>query len=312
MKNKIILLLIVLVFLVGCDGGGSKDLKKDLYQGTQGVNVNIFDLPSEVNENEEIPFIIKVENKGPYETTGRLVISTERDYMGIKGQNSYIGIDFNLKGKSVLNDIDDFEIFNVPMYAKTLDPLSETHDTYITTYTCYGYRGLAYTDVCIDTDPYKVGDSDKSCSVQTSISLSGGQGGPVVIDRIEPRMLIEGDFIRPQFKIYIQNRGQGTVIQKDSINQVCSGNSLNIATYNTLSLTEVEISGKKMSAGQIECIPRNLQLKNEQDFVTCTIVSGQGISRNMLSYLSPMKIQIDYGYANSITKEISIKKILNY
>lgn len=312
MKIKVFLLMIVvIVFLTGCGSGGD-DLKRDIYQGTEGVYVDIFDLPSEVNENEEIPFIIKVENKGPYETNGRIVISTERDYMGIKGQNSYVGLDFNLGGKSVLNDIDDFEIFNIPLYAKTLDPLSETHDTFITTYTCYGYKGLGYADVCIDTDPYKIGDSDKACNVQSSISLSEGQGGPVVIDRIEPKMLIDGNVIRPQFKIYIQNRGQGTVIQKDSINQVCSRDSLNVVTYNTLTLSEVEVSGKKLSAGQIECIPTNLQLKNEQDFVTCTVVSSQGISRNMLSYESPMKIQIDYGYATSITKEISIKKILTY
>ena len=309
--RTVMVFMIVVVFLAGCDSGG-EELKKDIYQGTQGVFVDIFDLPNEVNENEEIPFIVKVENKGPYDTIGRIVVSTERDYMGIKGQNSYVALDFNLEGKTVLNDIDDFEIFNVPLYAKTLDPLSETHDTFITTYTCYQYKGLGYADVCIDTDPYEVGDVDKACSVQSSISMSGGQGGPVVIEKIEPKMLIDGDVIRPQFKIYIRNSGKGTVIQKNSINQVCSGSSLNIATYNTMTLSEVEVSGKKLSAGQIECIPQNLQLKDEQDFVTCTVVPGQGISRNMLSYGSQLKIQIDYGYAESTTKEISIKKILNY
>ncbi len=311
MRTKIILLIILLFIIAGCDSG-NEQISRDLYQGTQGVMIDVFDLPREVNENENIPLVVKVENKGPYESSGYLVVSTEGDYMGVKGYDNHVSVAFQLKGKTIMNDIDDFEIFNIPLYAKNLDPLSEVHDTYLTMYTCYGYKGLAYADVCVDPDPYDVGDAEKACKVQTSISLSEGQGGPVVIDRIEPKMLIEGDIIRPQFKIYIQNRGRGTVIQKNSLAQVCSKDSLDVTTYNTLSLSEVEISGRKLSAGQIECIPRVLQLKKEQDFVTCTINSGSGISRNMLAYESPLKIQIDYGYTESITKEISIKKILTY
>jgi hypothetical protein len=134
----------------------------------------------------------------------------------------------------------------------------------------------------------------------------------VTIERIEPKMLIHDNVIRPQFKIYFQNKGRGTVIQKNSVLQVCSSDSLDITTYNTLTLSEVEISGKKLSAGQIECVPRNLQLKNEQDFVTCTVIESQGIPRSMMSYMTPLKIEIDYGYTFAITKEISIKKLLNY
>lgn len=315
MKIKLTIFLILVFLITGCDllgGGGGDDIKKDIYVGTEGVKVDIYDLPYEVNENEEIPFIVRIENKGPYETRGRFVVSTEKDYMNIKGQGNFVLVDFSLSGKTIMNDFDDFEIFNIPLIAGTLDPLSELHETYISTYTCYEYQGLGYADVCIDTDPYEVADSDKSCSVQSSISLGEGQGGPVVIEKIEPKMLIQDNIIRPQFKIYIQNRGQGTVIQKGSVSQVCSRDSLNVATYNTLSLTEVEVSGKKLSAGQIECVPRYLQLRDEQDFVTCTVIESQGIPRTMLSYSSPLKIQIDYGYTEAITKEISIKKLLNY
>ena len=313
MKARYYLFFVLLFVLSSCDSiSGEGELKKDLYQGTSGVEFEIFDLPSEVSEDEEIPLIFRVENKGPYVTKGRIVINTEKDYVNIKGMNNYAAVDFNLDGKTVLNDIDDFEIYNVPLLAGKLDPLSEEHDTYLSTYLCYEYKGLAYADVCVDTDPYEVSNADKACKAQSSISLSGGQGGPVIIESVEPNMLINGDTIRPQFKIYIQNVGQGTVIQSGSIYQVCSKDSLNLNTYNTVSLSEVEISGKKLSGGQIQCVPSVLQLRNEKDFVTCTVAPGSAIPRNTLSYKSPLKIEINYGYMQALSKEISIRKILTY
>ena len=312
MRAKIYLvLLLIVLFILGCDSG-KEQIKKDIYVGTEGVKVEVFQLPDVVSESENVPLVVKVENKGPYDSKGYLVVSTEKDYMNILGHGGYVSTPFQLEGKTVMNDIDDFEIFNIPLIAGELDPLSEVHDTYLTIYTCYGYKGLAYAEVCIDTDPYEVEDSEKACNLQESISLSEGQGGPLVIDRVEPKMLIEGNIIRPQFKIYLQNRGTGTVIQKNSLSQVCSQDSLNVATYNTVSLSEIEISGRKLSAGQIECVPQALQLRKGQDFVTCTVKSSNGIPRSMLAYESPLKVEIDYGYTSAITKEIRIKKILTY
>jgi hypothetical protein len=310
-KMKInIILAVVLLSLVSCIGGGD-NIQKDIYTGTQGVLIDIFDMPSQVTENQEIPFIVRVENKGPYDTRGRILIATERDFMTIKGVGHVAALDFTLKGKTVFNDRDDFQIFSVPLIAGNLAPLSETRYTFVSAYVCYEYKGLAFADVCIDTDPYKVVDSDRSCRVQSSIPMGTGQGGPVAIERIEPVMLIQDNMIRPQFKIYIRNKDTGTVIQKNSIYEVCSSQSVT-KTANTLTLTEVEFSGKKLSAGHIECLPRSFSLEKEQDFITCTVIPSQGIPRDVMSYMTPLKIEIDYGYAFAITKELSIKKILTY
>ncbi len=239
-------------------------------------------------------------------------MSTEEDYIGMSSGRHVITEQFSLSGKTVFNDIDDFEILNFPLYIKSLSPLSEIHESYILTQLCYEYRGLAYTDLCIDTDPYDSGDSEKACSAQSSISLGQGQGGPVVIDSVVPKMLLDGNVVRPQLKIHIRNTGSGSVFQKGYMNQVCSSDPLQITTYNTITLKEVELSGRSLSGGQIECIPQNLQLRDEEDFVTCTVVQGQGISREMLSFETPLKIEIEYGYTESISKQISIKKILQY
>ena len=99
MKVKYYLFVIMLLALSSCDSGsGNGELKKDLYQGTSGVEFEIFDLPSEVSEDEEIPLIFRVENKGPYVTKGRIVINTEKDYVNIKESNVGGNLKKHLKG----------------------------------------------------------------------------------------------------------------------------------------------------------------------------------------------------------------------
>jgi len=37
------------------------------------------------------------------------------------------------------------------------------------------------------------------------------KGAPIVVTKIEPEILLQSDYVRPQFKIYIENKGTGYV-----------------------------------------------------------------------------------------------------
>lgn len=318
MKLKIIFLLTALIIISGCDFNGGNDavLEKDIYKGTQGVYLDFFDLPDEVYEGEEISYIVRVENKGPYQVNGaKLLVNLEKEYMYFTSQ----GCDGNvclkqipvLDGKDIYNTLNDFEVINLQIKTKDLDDLSEVHESLLLTSFCYDYMGSVYTETCMDTDPYDEFVGEKLCSVKDVISLSEGQGGPVVINRVEPRIRYLDDKILPQYKVYIANIGKGEVTTWGQSSKVCDNKELD-ESYNTIELTEFEVSGIKLSEGEIECIPSVIYLRNNEDFITCTFTEANAISRSIQPYVTPLKIELKYGYVESSSKEIKINKLLKY
>ncbi len=307
------MLLLLLVIIAGCTStGNNAKFEKDLYTGVKGVQMTFYDTPKTLLEEEDLSYNVKIENKGPYPVNNAIfLVSVEKGYMQFHGGDNVFTESISLKGKTVYNLFDDFKLISIPIKVQKLDPQSEKHDSVILAMLCYDYHGSAFTDVCIDTDPYSTSPDKKVCSIKSSISL-GGQGGPVAISKIETRMFIENDMIRPQFKLYLSNQGKGNVISPGSVSKVCSKNAFGQEIYNTVRLNEVEISGRKLSSGDMECFPTEIALRENEDFITCTVKSSKGISRNTASYLTPLKIDIDYGYAESSSKEISINKILKY
>ena len=317
MKHKIIFLVLILL-ISSCNSNNNNDaeLEKDLYKGTQGVVLEYFEnnFPGEIFEGEKLEYAVKLTNKGPYRAHNMiLLVSLEKSYMAF---GSTLGALDNIKienvnpldGKTIFNPLDDFDVIELPMIAKQLDELSEYHDTFVLTTLCYDYKGIAIADVCIDPDPYDTSAREKECNVKESISLSGGQGGPVVIDRIETRMMVDDDStVKPQFKIYVANHGQGTVLKQGMTRLVCNKESLNTEAYNIVRISKIQFSNFRKE--HFDCIPEDLVLRNEQDFITCTLNPSVN---EKYAYQTPLTIEIEYGYTESSSKEIKIKKILPY
>ena len=322
MKQEILSFLLFIILITSCTFNNQNDaeLEKELYKGTEGVVLEYFEtnFPDEVFEGEGLDYAVRITNKGPYQPHNMLLlVSLEKSYMTFGDDPDAlenIRIVNNLEpldGKTIFNPLDDFEVIELPMTVKSLDDLSEYHDTFILTTLCYDYKGIAIADVCIDQDPHDTSPREKECDVKESISLSEGQGGPVVIDRIETRMMVDkGDRIRPQFKIYVSNRGQGTVLKQGTTRLVCNKESLNTETYNSIKIDKIEFSG--FSTQNIECIPSELVLRNEEDFVTCTLRESFSLPKKAEAFQTPLIIEISYGYMESSSKEIKIKKILPY
>jgi hypothetical protein len=323
-KVKKFLFLFVLLFLASCTPSSQTPVKleKDLYKGTEGVVMDLFEdkLPSEVYQGEILNYIVKLTNKGPYPVSNaKLLVSLEKGYMNFNKQTSssnfHIKVisNINMEGKSLFNTLDDFDIREESIKVGNIDGQSEYHDSVITTNLCYDYKGIAFADVCIDTDPYSTKPGQKPCTVKDSISLSEGQGGPVSINQIETRMLVDNyggkEYIRPQFIIHIGNQGSGFVIKPGTVDEVCSENALNDKIYNSVIINDIKFSG--YTKKDFECFPEELVLMQDQDKITCILKTG-AILKESTSYTTPLEIDISYGYMFSQSKEIKIKKVLRY
>ncbi|MBD3203303.1 hypothetical protein GF327_03350 [Candidatus Woesearchaeota archaeon] len=315
MKLTNMMCLIIIIFLIGCKDSGNSEIEKEqIYTGTKGLDIEIIEesYPNEVNEKEEFNVVIKLTNYGAYPfSPGNSVftLSTEKKYMEFSGGNNIESKQINLNGKQNFNSDDDFQVLEYTLKAKELDIESQYHTVKVIANACYDYQTKVYADVCIDTDKYNTKIIDKVCSSEP-VTLSGGQGGPVAVTRIEPTMLSDKNNIKPQFRIYIENLDYGSVIKQGTYNTICSSNSPQRNDYNQIELTDIKFS--RFTLNDFDCEPEIngrffAKLENEQDVVTCTLKNG--ISKATATYTTPLYIQLDYGYTTTDFIEIMIKNL---
>ena len=227
---KIFSLLIGLLFFVsGCAGPKENTPNRvgnsDYMVGTDGIIVNFIDtiFPKEVFEKEVFTIGFDISNKGAYdinEGEGIITVGIEDDYVELPdNENDWAKtrntkrddiklniLSFNIKGKSDAYPKGEDDTVIINMKSKQLDPKQSSHESFIILNSCYRYSTVTTQTVCIDSDPHNLLKKPKSCVVNP-ITLSS-QGSPVAITKIETRMAVFGeDSIKPEFTIYIQNKG---------------------------------------------------------------------------------------------------------
>ena len=217
-----------------------------------------------------------------------------------------------IKGKSIYSPVGDEEFIQVNPQAKKISAQSETHPSTIFATACYPYNTTLGTSVCIDTDIIDEVKGKKACNVK-DLTFSEGQGAPVAITKIETRMLPQDDNkVKPHFIIFIENKGNGEVVNSSKLNLSCSSSGLNYTDFNTLTITA------SLPQGDLKCSedpteppgPTAVRLREKEDIVRCTLEDGVDIGRD--AYTAPLKIELNYGYTFTISKDIIIEKVLKY
>ncbi len=330
MKQKIIFFLIFAVIVSSCSITNTRKAPLDIRSGLDGLSLEFLKNtpPQKIFENDVFPAIIKVKNKGAYSIKGNdvavLSLGVEKDYTKkvelLKGgkvmqEGAGSSAIFNLNGKSQLNPIGEEEIISYNIEAGKIDPQSEAHPSTVTATLCYPYETVLESTVCVDTDINNLRPGKKICSSQDLI-FSNGQGSPVSITKIEPLMLplqLSGsqitDKIKPQFLIYIENKGPGVVIKKESVKDFCTKSD---TTYENFNIVYVDafLSNKPLKC-QLEKKEGSdelghIKLKDNKDIIRCYL--EEGVPRSDDPYLSPLKIVLKYGYTQSISASYFIQK----
>ncbi len=306
-----------LLFILACGSGSSGDKPisdVNFRSGTDALEFGfVDDLPPDiVFEENGIIASLELFNEGASDIKdGRILLTYEKNYIIFDGwarpglefiQGSGADGKFSLYGKSVHDVEGESGILSANLRSKKLDTQTETHTTSIAVTTCYPYSTVFSGSVCVDTDVYSTREVEKVCTVS---DIGGGtQGAPLAISSVEVMMLPHAaqDMIKPQFVISLRNAGAGAVISPDKIDDVCSQQAIKFEELN-----KAKISAS-LSEIPLKCDPAEVSLRDNQARTRCYL--EEGISKSKGTYFAPLVVELDYGYTESISKEIEIRKII--
>ncbi len=332
MKNTIkklifAIFMLFLIIIVGCDSGTKSKTPITDVDVRKGIDGLIMEFtknapPARVFEDSIFPIAVNLKNKGASDIEkekGIIVFGFEKAYVDV-GKESDERQQIDIKGKSVFNPDGDEDFITINAKAKKIGEQSETHPSTILATACYPYKTVFGSSACVDTDIYGLRKGEKACSIR-DLEFANGQGAPVTITKVETRMLpdVDEDKVKPHFIIHIENKGNGEVIKSDKIEVVCTSDKLEYTDFNTVEIS-ASLSGKELDCSIGEGIPETtirlrdkkttIRLRDKKDTVRCTL--RDGIDRNLGAYTSPLRIELDYGYTFTISKDIIIEKILGY
>ncbi len=347
MQKKILMLLFLVIFLVGCNG--IKIIKNDptnpnkyTVTGTGGVSVEFLQKapPPVVYAENNFPVAVKLVNTGGSDIAfnektnkgaGVLALSVEPDYNCVISydnlQQPYRAeIDqktncptpdtllwvthptFSLLGRSRTMPKGEEKVIYFDVFAKKLDTQSESRSSTVIATACYPYQTMLTSTVCVDTDPLGIRHKNKVCSVQ-NIDGNAGQGAPVAIPLIEPRIVPKGsDILEPHFVIHVENRGMGQVVNAERVEQLCKGEGFNYRDEVLNRFTVIATLGTE----QLMCENEGkLRLYEKKDSIRCWLDMDKIFDKltiNKDPYTTQLSVILTYGYTQSASATYKIER----
>ncbi|MBW3003176.1 hypothetical protein KY337_01335 [Candidatus Woesearchaeota archaeon] len=317
MKKIILLgLVLVLIFLVSCTGTSKQVISEiDIHKGTTGLRMDIIEgmPPKEMfvgSEKSPVGFQIGVEleNQGAFDIVGGVLsISYDRKFNEFVDPGSNPMIPFDLRGKSQLTPQGDLTRTIARGRNKGLPPGSQS--VYVVS-ACYKYETLATVDVCIS--PYfqplvNVGKDVCLPKDFSNIKLSGGQGAPVTISKVQESIRpTEYDLVDIVFAITLDNLGGGEIRSELNYDKECRGSEvLDIKDVRTAKIKEISFSEYSLSNGRIKCNPEELRVGEK------TIICTATIDKRLIKapYITPLTIKVGYGYVQRLYPTIKFKEL---
>jgi len=215
--KKIILFLaaVLILFSYGCgllpqEKPSLIPEKVEYHKGTKGIVVKVIEnMPAdEVWAGNDFMVGLELKNEGAYDVKEGMV--------GVSGFNpefvfpSEDTVDFELAGKSPGNPTGDYKIeqfrFSNINYPEGKESIKETFKVSVG----YEYETEATAVVCIDPDI--LGLTKSVCRVG-EVSLSGGQGAPIEVTRVEESISSLNGELEVNFVIFFRNAGKGEVFE---------------------------------------------------------------------------------------------------
>ncbi len=305
-KKVVFLLLLCFILLVGCQQGGEKN-PGDFRTGTKGISMSFVpnSPPDKFLGDSKLEVAVQVKNEGTTSIEnsnglGGNIYLSGYDGNIIKFDKNVDGINL-LGGRSSYDPVGETDIKEFPATI-TLTQGVDSYRTTIMATACYSYETMAIPMICIDPDPNSINTKQKACTTK-NIALSGGQGAPVAVTKVE--LIPTSEKLR--FNIQISNVGGGVVFDKNSQN--CDPYSSGLATKekNVVSVEEVRLANINLLDFNA-CKPlvdNKISLINNQRTILCELdIASSGISKS--AFTSPLVIRLRYGYTTSISKNIEI------
>lgn len=302
-RLSIVLMVLCIFFILGCNRMDPDSRREqEIYKGTEGLEMRFLpnSPPSRVYDTSEINIMSELKNKGTYDISGNncYIHLSGYDDTIIQGldDEKYCGTD--LFGKSRVypeggSDTIEFSTDRIRL-PTGVDSLSQK---FIFT-SCYDYETIASPVVCIDPNQYSISSVKEACTVR-DVSMSGGQGAPVEVSRVEVDMIGKD---KVGFRIHVSNAASGTVIRKGVSLSSRGGKScpynLEYDDYNVIDY-DVQMSGGSLES----CTPDQPRLINGQGQIFCKFRI-----RGDQPYTTPLQVRLRYSYMDSMSKTVDILK----
>ena len=307
--TSLTILIVISLIIVGCSG--SDNTKAVNYHvGTNGLTVEpLKSNPSTIFEDQSTTMQVQIKNLGTYSLNnskvGVIGVSYDNYYVDLIGESQQ---EISLHAKDIEYPIGDQYIYDFNFKIKKISNLREKPSTKITYNVCYPYNTwFSIDNVCVDTKAYTQDARKKVCTPQT-YTATGGQGAPVTITKIIPEMLPMQGYIRPQFKIYIENKGTGYVMSRGDEHNLCLyPNTAEIAK----NMDKVHVRAI-LSKTELNCSPSDLRLVDEETYTTCYLDRNSvsdGFSVGNWTYTTLLTIKVDYNYVQRESNTITIQRL---
>ncbi|MAF34314.1 hypothetical protein CMO91_00540 [Candidatus Woesearchaeota archaeon] len=306
--KKAIVLLLCLSVLIGCAGGGEPQgvrggVQENFRVGSEGIRMFFTPgVPTDrLFDTEEFNALVELENVGAHDAgaAGDRVYLSGFDSRVITGIPSG-GVPIPpLEGKNQFNPRGsrDTVSFKGQIAKITGDVVPQP----LLATLCYRYKTEATTNVCIDPDPFSPGIRTKVCE-PGPVGL-GDQAAPVAVTNIE----VEPRRGKTGFRIRIRNVGGGAPFRNDAsaLGRCNPQERLKFNEVDFVEVTDVKVGGISVRSS---CRPL------DRGHVRLDPTSGQGefycefTTTGSATFLSPITIDLTYGYRSTIQHSLVIIK----
>lgn len=319
-----IALLVLLVMLVsGCSmmtNNKGAELPNP-YVGEDAVSLSFVENspPEKVVSNSDIRVGLVIKNEGAVgieksitvgdkKVSGVIALSLNSAYMKTaseskKFSDAEFGTDTAfLLGKDS-SSVGDSRLvsFDVKVNTLTRDEYKVNPTTTILATICYPYKTIAVAPVCIDQNPY--GTTEKLCEMGT-VSLRGGQGAPVAVEEVEQGFSVSNNKFIPQFKIFVENVGEGKIVDAADIENACGAKE---AKYNIIYLKEAKLLGKALECSAPGSTKAVLNLDSEKDRNYFLCRYSEGFEKADNQFYTDLSVELAYGYIVEKPKDVEIE-----
>jgi hypothetical protein len=314
MKKSVLIVCTILfftLFLVSCQervqGGDSPQdtasIARSVSTGTQGLEISLVTNypPATIWDQTELLALVDIKNKGNYD------LEPQDCFLRVTGQDeTIIGGDFSvvrscaenlggpLEGKSLYNTQGGENQLEFTSTGLNLPQGAFEYDPTLNFKACYVYHTTASPLVCIDPQLFQITADQKTC-IPRPADVGGGQGGPVGVSYVGVEMIAN----KAHFDITITNFGGGIAMNPNADLQGCDDGGLARSDLDKIRFSV------QMTSGSVQCNPRDgfVRLVNNVGKIRCTAeIPGS------TTFETPLTIDLDYGYQNSVKKQIRIVK----
>lgn len=316
-----IIALFLLVSLSGCGGGNQSppdELPSDYRKGTGSLKVNFGpNAPARtLYEDEKSLLVLQLENTGGYNVTeGVLAFIFDRSVFQLSSSSDRQGtlavsnIDseslYDIAGKSIQNPRGEEKILSYTLLPYKLRKESQVRTSQIVVKACYNYQTVAVDFVCVDPYSYVQTETKKRCEMQ-KVSV-GATGSPVIVDSIEPTIYpIQGSDKAITGSLAIEVKSNDVVFLPGMYQRACGVDTYDVKTADVSSFMDKAVATVYFSDKILtDCDGKQITFREGVARFTCSLDATY--SDATYEYEAPVRVELNYGLMQTISKTVDIK-----